>query len=146
MKSFEQQMRAISNKTLKQAANYQKVIAGRVFAKVVARTPVGNPDLWDIPDSAYWNVIESGYKGGSLRAAWTLNQRDTGGDLNKFRSVVNTLADHQPIEISNRMPYARAVEYGHSWQQAPSGMVRISVRETKAEMKARKNLTGIKLT
>ena len=123
MKSFEQQMRAISNKTLKQAANYQKVIAGRVFAKVVARTPVDT---------------------GTLRASWTLNQSHTGGDLNQFRSIVNRLEDHAPLEISSRMEYARAIEYGHS-KQAPQGMVRISVRETKAEMKARQNLNGIKL-
>ena len=36
----------------------------------------------------------------------------------------------QPIYISNALPYALPLEYGHS-QQAPNGMIRVTVEDWK---------------
>lgn len=46
-------------------------------------------------------------------------------------TAVGTARMGQRIYLSNSLPYARALEYGHS-RQAPQGMVRITVAEYEA--------------
>ncbi len=74
-----------------------------LYARIVARTPIGNPALWERP---YW---PKGYTPGSLRAAWKIEHfEDT-------------------VVISNDLPYALRVEEGWSTKQAPAGMMRVSL-------------------
>jgi len=104
-----------------------------LFSAVVMRTPVGNPDLWAGP-------APKGYVGGRLRANWIVSfdrpDPTTTGAIDKTGSAtiakgitVITHADgEQDIWMTNNLPYALPVEYGHS-TQAPAGMVRVSVAE-----------------
>jgi hypothetical protein len=74
-----------------------------LYNNIVDRTPVGDPSLWNWPAHA-------GYTPGTLKASWTIT--DNTGE----------------IVIENLQPYAYRVETGYS-TQAPSGMMRISVKE-----------------
>ena len=78
--------------------------AQALYQRIVERTPVGNPSLWE------QGYAPTGYVPGALKAAWTIEQE---GD---------------DYIISNDLPYAYRVETGWS-QQAPSGMMRISIKE-----------------
>lgn len=104
-----------------------------VLARVVARTPVGNPSLWQSKPPA-------GYVGGRLRNNWTTalgapdlstgRGPDKAGSaaLGRGRTVVANWQG-QDIYIMNSMPYVREIEYeGHS-SQAPAGMVRVTAAE-----------------
>lgn len=105
-----------------------------LLTKVVLRTPVGNPDLWQSPASA-------GYVGGRARANWatsigapsfkvTFDTDKSGKATIADGASTLALADgEQPVYIMNSVPYIRALEYeGHS-SQAPAGMVRVTVSE-----------------
>jgi len=78
-----------------------------LYQRIVDRTPIGNPALWNPP---YW---PNGYVPGDLKAAWKIEKLGEG------------------YIISNDMPYAYRVETGWS-KQAPTGMMRISVKEFNA--------------
>jgi hypothetical protein len=105
-----------------------------LFSAVVMRTPVGNPTLWK-------SKPPPGYVGGRLRANWivSLDRPDTSttdaidktGDATIAQGItVITRADgEQDIYMTNNLPYAIPIEYGHSGVQAPAGMVRVSIAE-----------------
>lgn len=46
----------------------------------------------------------------------------------RARTVLNTFTSGEQIWLSNGLPYAIELEYGHS-KQAPSGLVRVSILE-----------------
>lgn len=104
------------------------------LAKVVDRTPVGNPDNWKNPPPA-------GYVGGRLRANWnvslgnpdlsTSTDTDKGGvaTVAKGRSRLSRADATQDIYIMNSLPYVRRIEYEGWSSQAPAGMVRVTVAE-----------------
>jgi len=85
-------------------------------------------------------VSPAGYVGGRFRAAWTVSigapSGAVTGDVDKSGqptiekgiSVIATADGQQDIYITNNLPYARALEYGHS-TQAPAGMVRVTLVE-----------------
>lgn len=81
-----------------------------LYQRIVDRTPIGNPSLWNTP-------APKGYTPGALKAAWKLER--SGEDY----------------IISNDLPYAYRVETGWS-TQAPEGMMRISVKEFDAILEA----------
>lgn len=104
-----------------------------LFSAVVLRTPVGNPDLWAGP-------APKGYVGGRLRANWivsfdrpdpaTTGAIDKTGQatIGKGITVITRADGEHDIYMTNNLPYALPVEYGHS-KQAPAGMVRVSIAE-----------------
>ena len=75
-------------------------------------------------------------KDGLFRNNWvaTLDQPYTGalkpankqGSIDHVIPFANTANGHV-FYLTNKVPYAQALEYGHS-QQAPNGMVRVSAR------------------
>ena len=99
--------------------------------RVVERTPVGNPSLWQSPPPP-------GYAGGRARANWQYQfesppQGDLpdidpsgGASLNRISSGVKAAPAAGLHYIANNLPYAEALENGHS-TQAPSGMARLAV-------------------
>jgi hypothetical protein len=103
----------------------------------VLRTPVGNPDLWK-------SKPPKGYVGGRLRANWTVSigvpdttttdaiDQSGEGTINAGRAVIDTADTTQAIYMTNSLPYAVSIEYGHSGVQAPAGMVRVSVADFQA--------------
>lgn len=101
----------------------------QLFASVIERTPVGNPDLWQTP-------APPGYIGGTARGNWqtTLGAPATGaiGHRSEQQAMSEaslttaryTLAD--TLYLANNLPYIQRLEDGYSGQ-APAGMVAVSV-------------------
>jgi len=130
--SFSRDIKKFGDKTKRAANNIFRGTALDLFGKIVKRTPVGNPDLWK-------SKPPPGYTGGRLRGHWTAT-------LNKPSEAVDNGDDSQitisrakigdSIFIVNNLPYAGAVENGHS-TQAPHGMVKITVAEFEHIVKMR---------
>lgn len=102
-------------------------------AKIDARSPVGNPELWKHPAPA-------GYVGGHFRANWQLGINElprnelpgvdaSGGETQaKLVAEVPDKAAGNVYYIANNVPYALRLEYGWS-SQAPQGMVGLVATE-----------------
>ncbi|SEN09832.1 hypothetical protein SAMN02800694_2764 [Luteibacter sp. UNCMF331Sha3.1] len=85
----------------------------------------------------------AGYVGGRLRANWTVSlgapsttvfdEVDKSGQraIQQGIAVIQHANGVQDIYVMNNLPYARAIEYGHS-TQAPAGMVRVTLAEVDA--------------
>lgn len=110
-------------------------VAIDMLARVVLRTPVGNPSLWK-------HKAPPGYVGGRLRGNWNVSIGTRPGivmqdaidpsgrtTIEKGTAVLVGYRSGPSIHISNSLPYARPVEYGHSSIQSPAGMVRLTVQE-----------------
>ena len=101
--------------------------------RIVLRTPVGNPSLWQGPPPP-------GYTGGQARGNWqasigspasgTTEATDKSGTATLASIDRDTkMAPGNVWYLTNNLPYvSTALEYGSS-TQAPTGMVRISLRE-----------------
>lgn len=104
-----------------------------LYKKIVERTPVGNPSLWNWPAPRDYNP-------GTLKESWNISfnnvQRNVAG---QFASTAQILGNNglsfklgdkgqQVVVISNPQPYAQRVETGWS-TQAPQGMMRVSIAE-----------------
>ena len=115
----------------------EKLVREVVFGlseRIVERTPVGNPDgppKWKSPPPP-------GYVGGRARANWQygfnappqgdLPDVDASGraSLNRVNAGVKAAKAAGVHYIVNNLPYAQALEDGHS-TQSPHGMVRLAV-------------------
>ena len=101
--------------------------------RIVLRTPVGNQSLWA-------SAPPEGYTGGQAKGNWqaSIGSPETGTTSTIDKSGSATLASingktqNAPGNVwylTNNLPYvSTALEYGSS-TQAPTGMVRISLRE-----------------
>ena len=95
---------------------------------------MGNTTLWKTRHPP------KGYTGGRLRGNWQVGLNSTpNGEVDREDASGGTtigrgnavIAGHRgdgSIFISNNLPYAQAVEGGHS-KQAPAGMVRVTVAQ-----------------
>lgn len=95
-----------------------KELAARLLAKVIKRTPVGNPDNWKT------KYKPEGYIGGTLRRGWTAeSEREAelgavfsggAGATAYAKSLeVTKIGNMYQIEIVNPVHYAPYVEFGH---------------------------------
>ena len=101
--------------------------------RIVLRTPVGNPSLWQGPPPP-------GYTGGQARGNWQASigspasGTTTAIDKTGTPTITSIAGETQNAPgnvwyLTNNLPYvSTALEYGSS-TQAPTGMVRISLRE-----------------
>ena len=130
---FELALAAFAEKAGNRANDVVRKVVIDVTASVVDKSPVGNPDLWKRP-------APEGYVGGRFRANWTLQEGsvdytttqaiDAGGEATKGRlsAAVPDQAAGRVYFVANSLPYAQALEYGHS-TQAPGGMVGLTAVE-----------------
>jgi len=104
-----------------------------VSQKVIERTPVGNPSLWQ-------SNAPPGYVGGTARANWipsigTPDQTEVNStDENRGSTQVLAIQSQIPGNIyylTNNVPYIERLEYGWS-TQAPNGMMRRTLREARS--------------
>jgi len=120
--------------TVKVASNSDEVIRRTVFGimeSIDMMSPVGNPSLWQIPEAA-----PEGYVGGHFRANWQLGidslapgiieGHDYKGALDREKAKMPEKAGGHVFYYGNNLPYAQALEDGHSQGQAPLGMVGIT--------------------
>jgi hypothetical protein len=136
--SFSLDLKAFAEKA---QANANAVVRETVLAvdrALVEKSPVGNPELWKHP-------APPGYVGGRFRANWQYGENQpTPGELytpivgpfpSAAESVERETAKIAPDAggklhyLTNNLPYAQALEDGHSATQAPAGIVGITVIE-----------------
>lgn len=118
----------------------QKKIAIDLLARIIDRTPVGNPSFWK--ESSL--PAPPGYVGGRARANWQISTFAPGnsdidaidpeGDVTTALglSKVGTAKAGGTIWIFNNVRYIKRLEMGHSHRQAPLGMVAVSLAEIEA--------------
>ncbi len=105
--------------------------AFEILRNLILRSPVGNPDNWQNPDSA-----PPGYVGGHFRRNWLVsiggfNQTELAGDaepvaftLGRGKNQINAWKRGRAarLVIQNNVPYANRLAQGHSLQ-ASAGWV-----------------------
>lgn len=135
--TFALDLSAFAKKAPEQARTVVRKVSIDLLTATVLRTPVGNPDLWK-------SKPPKGYVGGRLRANWTVSlgtpDPTTTGAIDKSgeatigagTATIGTADGTQAIYMTNSLPYALPIEYGHSGVQAPAGMVRVSVADFQA--------------
>jgi hypothetical protein len=118
----------------------QKKVAIDLFARIIDKTPVGNPDLWK--ESSL--PAPPGYVGGRARGNWQITTTSPGSKpieaIDPDGSVTQTvglgkLSTAKPggsIWIFNNVRYIKRLEDGWSTKQAPAGMVAVSLAEIEA--------------
>lgn len=123
-----------------------KELTGRLLAKVIKRTPVGQrPDEFNgkegvkkrketqefvgesgkkkkmlTADAARYQQYWAGYSGGTLRRGWTGGQNVNAKQYAQSMPV-NVMSNNHVIDIINQVEYAMYVEYGH--RQTPGRYV-----------------------
>ena len=94
-----------------------------ILRNLILRSPVGNPDNWQNPDSA-----PPGYVGGHFRRNWLVsiggfNETELAGAEEPVafgKNQINTWtrARAARLVIQNNVPYANRLAHGHSVQAA----------------------------
>lgn len=136
---FRRDYAAIIKKAGERAEMVVRASASAIGASLVERSPVGDPSMWKGPAPA-------GYVGGRFKNNWqygvgginadTSSSPDVSGagSIGRINAGVHTWHAGQTIFITQSLPYARPLEYGHS-SQAPSGMVRLTVLEFQSKVR-----------
>lgn len=134
MGAFGDQFRQFAEKTDERANAVVKKIVFDISTGLVLKTPVGDPKYWKSPPPP-------GYVGGRARGNWQygLNAANVFNESPIDKSgnaTISRVAQEMPEEalgkvhyITNSVPYIEPLENGHSWRQAPNGMVHITVLE-----------------
>lgn len=136
---FDQEVKAFAKESLAKANMVKQEAALEILRLVVMDTPVGDPDLWNIPESQRRAIKASGYKGGHLRRNWLasinvpreevaegIDQTGT-ATLNDARTVVMGSKLDDTLVFSNNVHYAARIEYDDYSVQLPHdglGMMR----------------------
>jgi hypothetical protein len=101
-------------------------IAIDVFAEVIMMSPVDEGRF-----RGNWQVAIGSIPTGTLE----IDDKEGTATLNKAQAESLGLKAGQTIFLVNNLPYAEALEYGHS-QQAPGGMIRLTVQRWKPIVEA----------
>jgi len=138
------------NKAIKNVKGFNRDVVRGSFldmsGRIIKDTPVGNPSLWIVFDKSKARYVDflsvrdaGGYVGGSLRGNWNASirtpdrsrdsQPDKSGNetIARMGAAVASYQSGQTLYLTNTLPYADKVEFGHS-TQAPHGMVRKNIR------------------
>jgi hypothetical protein len=123
----------LSNFTAKAESNTEQVFRAStisLFSRIISRTPVKSGRLkgnWqiDINQPATGDVSDSD--------TTPINTLD-GGSKRKVASGVMRANLNDSIYMVNNLPYARRIENGNFSDQAPAGMVGVSVAEFNREV------------
>lgn len=122
IKKWEQQFKKQVRNSEKLAAKITRAAGIQIGDNIIVATTVGNPDFWQSP-------APPGYTGGTLRGNWQANVNsipsgtlDTQQTSNK--GVANSaivsgtigFSIKDRIFIANNLPYAQAINEGHSVQ------------------------------
>lgn len=118
--SFKTQIQNFSAKALKEADKEKRAICSALFTSIVMDTPVDQGRLrgnWQIsPNTPKRATIDRIDKNGSA----TIN-----AELRNLGKLADT------VYMTNNLPYAVPIEYGHS-KAHPQGMVRKNVARIKS--------------
>lgn len=106
-----------------------------VGTSVVQKSPVGDGDYWKHPPPP-------GYVGGRFRGNWqyafgqipsgelaTIDPTGAASINGIFRGVASQASVAGIHYVANNLPYAKRLEEGWSYRQAPQGMVMLTITE-----------------
>jgi len=134
--SFSLDINKFIEKTGAKADMSTRRIINRILGKVVMKSPVGNTQNWK--NQAH---LPKGYVGGHFRKNWqvgvdskpsgTVDGIDQGGSktIADGTAKIPANAIGHVYYIQNNLPYAQALEDGHSTQSPPGNMVAGTVAE-----------------
>ncbi|QQP97937.1 hypothetical protein [Lysobacter enzymogenes] len=108
-------------------------VALDLLTGVVMKTPVGKPERWK-------SKPPPGYVGGRARGSWVLGidtpattttvvDKDGNSTILRGLAAMGQWGADKPFYITSNLPYIRRLEYEGWSQQAPAGMVRITLVE-----------------
>lgn len=133
MSTFAMQLKSFEDKTKRQVNDLVGLVVVKLAQRVDERSPVG--------DATYWkHKPPPGYVGGRFRGNWQLGvgfapAGETGRVDPAGSATVGAIIAEVPNDaagrvffLTNNVPYAQAIEDGHS-RQAPTGLVALTVAE-----------------
>ena len=139
--SFKSDLANFTAKAIRKNNQVVRKIVIDMGTSLVLRTPVGNPSLWQ-------SAPPPGYVGGRARANWqygtgempagALDAIDTHGN-STINKIIGGIQASKPASIhwiANNLPYIKRLEEGWSKQQAPEGMLRLTVMEFEQTVKS----------
>lgn len=145
--SFADDLKAFADTVKARADAVIKMVVIEVDRSLVEKSPVGNAELWANPKNK-----PPGYVGGRFRANWQYGENEIPeGELfdadagpypsaaESIERVIASVEEHaggKKHYLVNNLPYAQALEDGHSSKQAPVGIVGITVIEFAEIVKA----------
>ncbi len=128
-KRFAEHLKRVGDK----AELVVRMTALDLLSGMVKMSPVGDPTTWKGP-------APEGYSGGQFKGNWQVGigninsvrtspkDKDGSGAIGRGKTIIDTFKAGQKIYITNSMPYAKRLEYEGWSQQAPKGMVRVTIR------------------
>lgn len=130
--SFKGELAKFAAKSIENASIATRKVVLDAGSRIVQRTPVGNPDLWQ-------SKPHKGYAGGRARGSWqysfntpaqgesgTIIDRDGGATIGRIEGAIDdSFGVHY---ITSNLVYIQALEDGYS-SQAPNGMVALTALE-----------------
>lgn len=121
-RQFKLDISAFVEKAKDRAELVARKVALDMFSKIVLKSPVDTGRF-----RGNWQVSVG------APAMGTLNTTDKSGGtaIGRITGAATTLGLGQTIYLTNNLPYAVRLEYGHS-KQAPAGMVRTTIDEFEA--------------
>lgn len=123
---FADQVSAFTRKTEAKIETAIRKIALDVFTEVIMMSPVDTGRF-----RGNWQVAIGTMPSGTLE----LDDKAGTAVLAKAQAEALGLKAGQTIFLVNNLPYAEALEFGHS-QQAPGGMIRLTVQRWKPIVEA----------
>jgi hypothetical protein len=138
MKDFSSQIADFAKKAKNSMDEQVRGITFALFSSVINSTPVGNRELWAANQARKERglpPLPKGYAGGRLRNNWAVSigapadSPDAPPDPSGQASLeeLSKIGGAGTVTfMSNSLPYALPVEYGHS-KQSPAGMVRVNL-------------------
>lgn len=126
MASFADQVAAFVQKTEAKIETAVRKIALDVFAEVIMMSPVDTGRF-----RGNWQVAIGSVPSGTVE----IDDKAGTATLGRAQATALGLKAGQVIYLVNNLPYAAALEYGHS-QQAPGGMIRLTVQRWKPIVEA----------
>ena len=131
MTSFAQQLNAFGEKAKVKQEQALRKVSFELFSRVIMRTPVKTGRLRGNWQATTDKPAQSEVNRDDNQAP--TNQRGVGSSSAKqaMEELVLGIGNPTVFHLTNPLPYARVIEYGdpHGSEQAPQGMVRVSVAE-----------------
>jgi hypothetical protein len=123
--SFEDQIRAWQVKTERKLDEVPRKVVFEMFRKIVLKTPVDEGRA-----RSNWQPSI----GSPATGTFDTLDKDGNATIAKAKAILATANAGDTIYLSNNLPYIRRLEEGYS-QQAPAGMVALTVQEFAAIVK-----------
>lgn len=132
--AFAEQIRAFAKSADERADLVVRKIIFDLSTALVLKSPVGDPKYWK-------RKPPPGYVGGRFRGNWqyasdgidhTITSpidKSGGATISRIVGKVTARTLGHVHYITNSLPYANRLEEGHSWRQAPIGMVQVTILE-----------------